>query len=390
MSKEKGSFYVMTEDEYVEMKVGSKKESFLESLQEASKNDKKFTIKQVKKPESEQSKATLEMDEHGSITNLDAFTIPEKVEKGFGISDDQWDSMTTYFDSMSPIDDITEEYRYSYKSKSSGDEYQELFKKEKSMLSDVLSNLEKRSKIVNAKIASMTGKGAYGVSKNFVDLVESSVSIDNSKLSVIKEMVNIKKTAADLRMKDKRLNPDDGGNDNDSVADAFYKQIMGGGNREFLQNTLSQYGVIQGNTVVGSRSTPPADSEDDEYRDDIGFNITQPIINQGESDMVYEDKYGYISNEKRNVSICVNRYPDGSLQFIALDEDGINIKDYQLPDPILLDDIKIKPMSNFAYDRFDRKYRIIDVDLNDMVADLDDLDDDYYDSVTNDDKYDID
>lgn len=394
MTKKKSPIYIMSDEEYAQMKIeeeGEKKESFLDSLMEASKSNHKFTTKGMKK-KSEEKKLSLK-DKNEDIL-MSSLSIPDRIDDT--LSDEAWNSMMQQFDEISPIDDITGEERYGYRRRGGNeDRFDAMFKKEKSMLSDVLSELQKRSKIVNTKINSMTGKGAYGVSKNFVELVESSVSLDKAKLDTIKEMINIKAKAEDLRIKDKKMNPDiSEENGVDAVADAFYKQIIAGNNKDFLQNTLSPYSNLAVAPLGGSVAYPSNSSsntqEDDEFNDDIGFNVTQPIPNSYDytnDGSLHVDDYGYIANESRGIEVCINRYDDGTLQFVAIDKDGVSVNDYQLPDSSLLNDIRIRPMAKFAYDKYERRYRIIDVSAS--AVSLDDLDDDRYDNLTNDDKYDI-
>jgi hypothetical protein len=118
------------------------------------------------------------------------------------------------------------------------------------------------------------------------------------------------------------------------------------------------------------------------YNNPGSFNISQPIdnFNQSVPSITSDDvdQYGYIRNESRNVDICVRRYPDGRLEFVAIDGDGEEVHDYELPNDDLLDTVEIKPMSKYAYDTYQRKYRIIDIDYDNPA----------YDNATNDDKYD--
>ena len=116
------------------------------------------------------------------------------------------------------------------------------------------------------------------------------------------------------------------------------------------------------------------------------FNVSQPIPQQYsyDGDDVEVDSTGYIANEKRNVEICIYKYDDGSMKFVALDEDGEVVHNYELPDESLLASIHTKPMSSYAYDEYDRKYKIVDVS---SCVSLDDIDDDKYDNVSTDDKY---
>ena len=62
-------------------------------------------------------------------------------------------------------------------------------------------------------------------------------------------------------------------------------------------------------------------------------------------------------------------------------EAGEEVTDYELPDDDLLETMSIRPGAAYAYDKFGRKYKILDV--NDSVED-DIISDDEYDE---DDKY---
>ena len=155
---------------------------------------------------------------------------------------------------------------------------------------------------------------------------------------------------------------------------------MNGGRAEFISKSLM--------------SQSPYDSDQDtyqsmvsgDYQDDSGklpkaqFNISQPIPTEfGGPDISSDldvDKYNYIKNESRKPEICIQRSEDGGLKFIALDKDGLEVEGYALPGDDLLESISMNPMSKFAYDKFGRKYAIIDVSTSGV--DLSDIDDDDY------------
>lgn len=308
---------------------------------------------------------------------------------GSELSDDDWETMLTTFDTLSPIEDITDEERRRYRKRSDGDKYDEMFKKEHSMLNDVLSDLQKRSKVINQRILSMSpSKGPSGVTKNFTELVEAGNSLDSTKLQVIKAIVDVKKTAVDLRMKDQKMNPSDESEmDKDTIADRFYKSIINGGSQDFMMAANSQY--------IDESSSPnietPTDMDTDEWKEAKRFNITRlgAIPHQSDESTCSEnvDPYGYLASEQRNASVVVERYSDGSMAFAAIDENGEYIDHYDLPSSDLIDTLNVKPMSNYAYDDYGRKYRIIDVDTDGVS--LDDIDDTSYENISNDDKYDI-
>ena len=179
-------------------------------------------------------------------------------------------------------------------------------------------------------------------------------------------MADIKKSAEDLRMKNGKINPEVE-EDNDSIADNFYKSIINGGRDNFVKNVMSNFNAPQNND-----SNQESQSQ--------GFNITQPstYINSSNNSAFdntdhEEDEYGYIRHEGDDVDVCIEKLPDGSMVFVALDSNGNPIDDYELPDEMLLDTITTPPMSNFGYDKFGRKYKIIDsggsVDISDILND---------------------
>ena len=322
----------------------------------------RFSVRSIRKPKDEKKKSSMG-DTISDVPDLSA--LSDSIRS---VSTDEWNNMLNAFDELSPIDDITEEERTRYRRRSDGDKYDDMFKKELSMLNDVLSDVQKRSKIVRDKIDYISGRtrDVKGVTKNYVDLVSASSTLDTTRLNVIKEMVNIKKTKSDLRMKESKLNPEENKEqDNDTVADLFYKSILNGSTKDFARQSSAQYENM-------GMEVP-----------ENGFNLTQPLPLDAYGDDYdgYSDKYGYIKNENRNVQICLYRYPDDSLSFIALADDDSEVTDYELPDDDLLETMSIRPGAAYAYDKFGRKYRILDVD--DSVED-DIISDDEYEE---DDKY---
>ena len=359
---------ILSDDEFNNLSLKENKTSFLDNLRNASSTSG-FSARKIRERK-ERSSVTESGSKLSDLTPSDEssnsfLNIPERIDY---FDDDRWGEMLSQFDEISPIEDITDEERNYYRRKNDGDKFDDLFKKEHSMLNDILGDIQKRSKLINNRINSMGGKGSYGVSKTFVELVEAGTSMDTTKLQIIKAMADLKKTATDLRLKEQKANPDDGVTETkDTVADRFYKSIISGGSRKFIESSMAQH------YNTGYSASNPG-----------SFNISQPI----ESTRTYSepisvdevDAHGYIRNELRNVDICIHRYPDGRLEFAAIDANGEQVYDYELPNDYLLETIDIKPMSKYGYDEYQRKYRVIDIE------DID-YDDPKYDTATNDDKY---
>ena len=377
--KAKSPIYVMSDDEMDAMLSEDKKSKLMDSLIDAA-NQKTTRFSSVRrkkesddKPETK-NRLSSSSDEFGKdLVSLEELNLSDK--KISLLSDGDWDSMLDEFDELSPIDDITYEDRMKYRRKQTGDKFDEMFSKEQSMLNDLLAGLQKRSKLIDKKIDAMTaGRSTYGVSKNFADLLNASNSLESTKLNVIKELIGVKKTATDLRMKDQKMNPDDGlEEDKDTVADMFYKKIISGNSREFIQSSMSSY---------------------DSNNQFTGYNLSQPssFVENPDLDTSEADKYGYIKYESANAQTCICRYEDGHLEFVAIDEDNNVIPDYELPSNNLIDPKSIKPGSQYGYDEFSRKYRVFESEeLNFDSSPYDAFSspelDDPYDDITDDDKY---
>lgn len=340
------------------------KDDFLSKLMEASKpsdNKPSFSTSGIRRRNKNKSNR-ISSEDDSSLMNLSEGSL------SFGrIKDDEtWDKLMDRFNDIDPIDDITSEDKLRYRKRVRGkeqDEYDVMFDKEHSMYNEVLEGLNQRSKIINERIKSMTGgKRTFGVSKGLNDLIENANSIDTTKMNVIKNIADLKKTAFDMRMKQYKITPPEVEETVDSIADKFYKQIVSGSSNDFIQSSMNQYSL-------------PGDSSNGGM-----FNLSQgiPVEESGEG-YNYEtdddiDAYGYIRNEDKNINVCVYRYPDGTFTFVALDEEGNNVDDYELPDPDLASQLTTKPTSNYAYDIYNRKYRIVDIE-DVTYASLDDIDD---------------
>lgn len=348
---------IVSEEERKRIMTRGNREAFLNRL-ESAVNEPAFSIKNIKKKESNLTKKSKEDKQQESDDIFDDLGSDSAF-----VNDSQWSNILDLFDEIDPLDDITSAEKYSYKGKSKKSEYEERFAKEYSMVHSLLGDIQKHSKMVSKQLEAMgmgSGKkGASGVSKYLVDLVNASASLHGTQLQAVKELVNIRKTIADLEFKDLKNNPKEE-ETVDSSASIFYDRIIGGGRKNFTQAVL-------GNIQVGDEDDNDG-GEKSSVSGRIGFNISQPIPSSYE-DEEYDnrdeyDKYNYISREKSNVSICIQRFSDGDYYFVALDEDGEEVLDYELPDNVTLNSIKFSPTSNIATDKYGRKYRVIDIDTD--------------------------
>lgn len=385
---------VLSDEEFYAKKKKEKRKSFLSELEQMSKpsNSKSsasFSVKNVKsKPEK------TELDEPENPESISAFMKSnsgsvENVDFGEFVEDLQG------FSSLSPIESVTDENitRFQLDTDiidSDDNKYGRVFKKELAMLSEVLKDVKAHGTRVNNILKNMNvgGKGTSsrttGVPKGYSDLVEAYNSINSSKTQIIKAMTDLKSKQVEWALKEKATQgPDTESTDN--IADMYYKRIIGGGTKNFIQSSMENFqsSDFEYDPVTDSQSSDQPEFEGDPSTIDAlaistGFNITQPIRGskyyQNDSGVVGDD-FGYITNEHNNYEICVYQYGDGKYQFGAITDDGEPLDGIELPsdsNPDILDSLQLRPGSNFIYDKYGRKYRLIEMGSVD-VGDIDEM-----------------
>lgn len=385
----------MTDEEFFAMRDKKEKEDFFDSLLSASESSVKqmgFSVKSMKKKNSSNTATPKEDTSKHSIGKQSIFRKSDHATGEF--DDDKWNQFLDALDDResSPIDNVTDHEIHEFGkralemlgSDSSQEEdaehrYDKMFKKEIAMYAEILKDVNSQTRIVATKLKSLSnGKGQYGVSKYYSDMLEQFNALTKTKVDTVKNMADLKSKAEDFKLKHIKSLGDDGQLGTDELVDQYYNSIMNGGRAEFMSRSLlsqspyesdrEKYDQIINGTYDNPNSDMPTRAD---------WNITQPIPDELTKDTgVVGDPYGYIANESRKPEICIQRFADDRLSFIALDEEGLEVEGCELPGNDLLESMVIKPMSNFAYDKFGRKYTIIDVDTGGV--DLGDLDDEDY------------
>lgn len=394
--------YIMSDEEFQEYHAKKRKEKLLNDMIAATKSP--FSVKNVKP-----TKRVVSVGK-GELMPIEE-PISKESSKPSLLNDSDWSAILEKASEFtpSPITEITKNEMGEFRLDDIGvreeeASYYKMFKKEQAMLAEILKDVSEQSKSVSNKLKDMISKssGYGGVSKTYPDLVNAVNSLNSTRLNIIKEMATIKKNIADM---DYRKSKDSGSSEvgatNEEIADNFYKQIVN--NRKgFIDSAMANVGI---GTYNGNFSNTPNPMDvqfndagnnirnnvqlDDEQPARRSFSITSPIGSYGNNDNddiddeTAIDPYGYIRNENRNVSVCVQRFSDGRLEFVAIDGEGESVDDYELPSDELLLSLQIRPLSRYANDSEGRRYRIIDidsdgVDISDVLSD--DSDSSYQDN----------
>lgn len=177
-----------------------------------------------------------------------------------------------------------------------------------------------------------------GINKNMTDLIANITSGRNLITQLVEKQVSLKKTIADLSMKErKELSGTIGDVENLSDFASSYLKRMIDERRQILTG---------GSTEVGDYSIA-------EMADILNDNLT--------TDGNYEDRpeevEKYLEYEDRNVTIWVymNQNDIDDYEFVALDEDNEEISDYPLPGK---NKLSVNRSTNIATDTFGQKYPI--------------------------------
>ena len=179
-----------------------------------------------------------------------------------------------------------------------------------------------------------------GVNKQLTDLIESITAARALSMQLVEKNVNIKKTIADLTLKQKKemgaLLGDNG--DLTDFGAAYLKNMIA--ERQSIINMGSSDGTIS------------------DYTEDSMFDEISNILSEDESMQRPEEIDKYLKYENRNVSIytCINKENTEDYDFIAKDEDGEIIDDYPLP---IKTRLSINNSTNIATDTYGKKYNIL-------------------------------
>ena len=378
----------MTDEEIQAHHKKKQKEDLLEQLIAAT--NRPFSVKNLgtkKETAKERSlpTSTLSLDDSSN-------TLPKPMLQ---LDDDEFQTirdLSMAYGSESPIEKVTDyalgEFRLEdlgVREEEENRHYKSLFKQEQAMLSEILRDVSEQAKWANNRLKEMTKKssGYGGVAKTYPDLISAANSLNHTRFSIVTKMADLKKTLVDLEMKRAKEMGTDEKDNKDTLADQFFAQIVSN-RKQFMESAMTGAGYSQ---LPGSSAPELPYQGEDEYNNEPNFqggyqeappvqmrSITTPLYPDEETaEELYQDggnnefdPYGYIHNENRDVHICIQRFPDGRLEFVALDDNNESVDDYELPDEDLLLSLEIRPFSNYASDEFGRRYRIIDIDSDGM------------------------
>jgi hypothetical protein len=240
-------------------------------------------------------------------------------------------------------DKIIDEQGKGYeKLKKEENPYKKEFAEELTLLYNLLKETNEFSKELEKKYKSLDSSKVRGVSKYVVELAEAVLASKTNKLSIMKEIANIKKTIADLKIKtEKDTNKGASGpNSPEYIASAYLKNVLKYGRNRFIQDF--------GTNSVGAHADEDDEddlvtkiertragitgtySNDDEY--DRFNKIIEDRLENAENPFRSDAGSKYIEYENSGVKIWIKKCIDtGEWEFVALDKNQQQIFDYPIP-----------------------------------------------------------
>lgn len=265
---------------------------------------------------------------------------------------------------------IIDEQKKGYeKLKKDENPYKKEFSEELTILYNLLDETNKFGKKLDKMFEGLEKSKTRGVSKYINDLIMSILNSKQSKLSIVKEISNIKKTVADLKIKsdakaDKKAA--DGTQSTEALASTYFKNVLKYGRGNFVKEFSG------GNDKDEAIDDLIADIErvkSEEYSDDQIDKYQQMIEDRLESeDNPFRSHEGskYIEYENRGVKIYIKKCVDtGEWEFIAMDKDMQQILDYPVPTRRSAGKIKFSDDGRYATDGRSITYKVIEYFLPD-------------------------
>lgn len=339
-----------------------------------------------KKEKKNKDKTKKEKKKSGSVKyDFSLISDGEDPESGVDIDIDLDRAIDEMFDEEgNPITDpIVDEQRKGYKKrKNDKNPYKKEFAEEMTLLYDVYSNVSELAKDLEKSVKSATSSRVRGTSKNFNETVSNLISARTTQLNILREMSSVKKTIADLKLKEdaKKNNNDEHKNIN-LLASNYLQQVLNAGRNNFIQQVrgttkpgflvdsyMSEDDGGDNNSLMDYAGVIPGYTDDEE--EDMNEYLMERLESE-ENPFRSDDGDKLIQYEKRGVRVCIKKdISTGEWEFIALDRDNQIVHDYPLPK----NPGKVKFSGPNATDRYGITYKVIEYD---SAAFSDEDEDDY-------------
>jgi hypothetical protein len=252
-------------------------------------------------------------------------------------------------------DDIINGQKRGYnKLKADENAYKKEFAEELTLLYNLLDETSTFGKKLEKKFELFSDNKNRGVSKFSNDMAMTMLSTKNSKLAILREISNIKKVIADLKIKEKKGVDDGGANSNmEKLASNYLKGVLSYGRGDFIKS-MTDTQAYSGMSHTDTEALTGYDSES------LDQKINDALIH-GES---YRSQEGnkYIEMEMLGIKTLVEKNIDnGEWEFINVDRDKQKVYGYPIPDRNKIKKMKFSDDGRYAIDTWGVMYPVIEI-----------------------------
>lgn len=259
-------------------------------------------------------------------------------------------------------DPIIDEQKKGYeKRKKDENIFKKEFAEEITLLYSLLDEVNKFSKELEKKYKAVEGSKTRGISKWTTELMNTILSAKSSKLQILKEISNIKKTIADLKIKqDGKKAVAEGEKSVDLLASQYFQNVLKYGRSKFVQEMGTVHDDEDEIDDLVERIERNKMSYSPDELERIQNYIEERLETEGNP---FRSEAGskYIQYENRGVKICIKRCIDtGEWEFIAIDRDNQQVFDYPLPRKRDVGKVRFSDDGRYATDERGRTYKVIE------------------------------
>lgn len=326
------------------------------SISDIKKNVKK---KKANNPKKKKKKGVSSQLFEGTFIT-DEVDILENIEDdGNEILDEFMSLVDLYEESEASIEDgIIDEQKTSYeKLKKQDNPYKKEFAEELTILYNLLDEYNKFSKKIEKDFDAINGSKTRGMSKYTNDLLASVLNAKNGKLAVIKEIASLKKTIADLKIKEdskKEKAENNQQQGTEFLAASYFKNIMNYGRKNFISDLTNRN--LNDSDEYDKQMFGAYNQDDEDYD-----ALLEDRLESEDNPFRTNEGSKFIEYENRGVKIFVKRCIDtGEWEFVALDRDDQQIFDYPVPNKKRVGKIKFSEDGSYATDERGRSYKVIE------------------------------
>ena len=226
------------------------------------------------------------------------------------------------------------------------------FKPEIATLQRLLKDNEETTKAIRTVLEPLLTSKARGSSKLLADLLLALNSANNNRLAVVKEMNSVKKAIYDLKIKLERDTKDeDLGLPSDQFGSKMFDELFKMGRA----NVIAQ--ANQHNADIGAFVNPDMPTAVDNYDDFIDERLSTENNNYRSAEGTKMIEY-----ENLHPQICIRKsFSTGDLSVVAIDNTGVVIDDYPVPELESMGKITFNNESGTCSDSAGRIYKVIEV-----------------------------